>query len=152
MQLTMAEEIMSYIESTPLLKEAAHAKKLEENPEWALILGLGYKDSQKRNLIYQHLKKLLYELRRITNGDAMKAKELSDLLYLRLHAGEKRRLDNVQRVAEHRRDVAEAIVESLRAFVHAFHDAGGAGRYPDKIRQAQQVSALQDRSLLRRPL
>lgn len=144
MQFTMAQDIMGYIESTPILKEAAHARKLEDNPEWALILGLGYNDTQKRNLIYQHLHKLLTELRRITNGDAMKAKELGDLLYLRLHAGEKKRFDNVQRTAEHRRDVAEAIVESLRAFVHALHDVGGGGRYPDKIRKAQQVSALED--------
>lgn len=32
----MAQEKVSYIESVPLLKEAAHAKKLDENPEWAI--------------------------------------------------------------------------------------------------------------------
>jgi hypothetical protein len=148
-QLTAAEEIMSYVESTPILKEAAHAKRLEENPEWALILGLGYNDTQRRNLIYIHLGKLLDRLRQITGGDATKAKQLSDLLYLRTHAGERRaqrERDNVEKIVEHRRDVAEGIAESLRSFVHALHEAGGKGRYPDKIRQAQQVWGANTRS------
>ena len=127
-QRTIAEEVLSYVESTPILKEAAHAKQLEDNPEWALVLGLGYNDTQRRNLIYQHLGKMLTELRRITGGDALKAKQLSDLLYLRAHAGEQRRQDNITKVVEHRRDVAEGIVASLRQFVHALHDAGGGGR------------------------
>ena len=135
-----SEEIVSYIQSEPILKEASHAKRLEENPEWALILGLGYNDGQKRNLIYQHLGKMLTELRRVTGGDALKAKQLSDLLYLRAHAGEQRRINATEKEREHRRDVAECIVESIREFVHALHDAGGNGRYPDKLRQAQQVS------------
>jgi hypothetical protein len=58
-----------------------------------------------------------------------------------VHAGETRRQDNVQKIVEHRRDVAEGIVLSLRQFVHALHGAGGNGRYPDKVRQAQQVIA-----------
>ena len=33
------------------------------------------------------------------------------------------------------------IAGSVRAFVHALHDAGGTGRYPGKIRQAQQIIA-----------
>lgn len=136
---TYSEEIASYIQTEPILKEAAHAKRLEQNPEWALILGLGYNDGQKRNLIYQHLGKMLTELRRVTGGDALKAKQLADLLYLRAHAGEQRRRDNVSKAVEHRRDLAEGIVASLRHFVQALHDAGGSGRYPDKIRQAQQV-------------
>ena len=56
---TYSEQIVTYVQSEPILKEAAHAKRLEENPEWALILGLGYNDGQKRNLIYQHLGKML---------------------------------------------------------------------------------------------
>lgn len=132
---------MSYVESTPVLKEAAHCKALEEHEEWAQILGTGYSDTQRRDLIYKHLRKLLAELRRITGGDAHKAKQLADLLYCRAHAGERRRTDNVHSIVEHRRDVAEAITGSLREFVHALHDAGGAGRYPTKIRHAQQILA-----------
>ena len=138
-QKIVATKIMSYVKSNSILKESTHAKTLEENLEWALILGIGYSDTQERNLIYQHLQKLRDGLNRITGGDALKAKQLADLLYLRVHAGEMRRKDNVKKVVEHRRDVAEGIVLSLRQFVHALHDAGGNGRYPDKVRQAQQV-------------
>ena len=89
----------------------------------------------------KHLGKLLTELRQITGGDATKAKQLSDLLYSRVHAGEERRVNNVTKIVEHRRDLAEAITSSLREFVHALHDAGGKGRYPGKVRDAQQVIA-----------
>jgi hypothetical protein len=44
------------------LKKEAHFRKLEGNPEWALILYLEYRDGQKRSLIYQHLHKLLDQL------------------------------------------------------------------------------------------
>ena len=49
-QQTAVEEIMSYVESTPILKEAAHAQALEEHKEWAQILGVGYSDKQRRDL------------------------------------------------------------------------------------------------------
>ncbi len=71
-QHVAAEEIMSYVESAPILKEAAHAKALEEHAEWAEILGVGYSDTQRRDLIYKHLKRLLAELHHITGGDATK--------------------------------------------------------------------------------
>lgn len=74
----------------------------------------------------------------MTGGDAMKAKQLSDLLSLGVHAGERREEDNIDKIAKHKRDVVVAIVdESLGAFVHdALHYAGGAGRYPNKVRKA----------------
>ena len=86
-QQPAAEEIMSYVESTPILKQAAHAEALEAHPEWQEIVGYGYREDQRRSLIYQHLGKLLTELRRITGGDATKGKQLSDLLFARTHAG-----------------------------------------------------------------
>jgi hypothetical protein len=92
-----AREIPSVVQSKPILENGAHFRKLEDNPEWALILYLEYGDDQKRNLIYQHLHKLLDQLRGITGGDAMKEKQLGDLMYLRLHAGEERRQDTVQK-------------------------------------------------------
>lgn len=131
---------MSYVESTPILKEAAHAAQVEEHEYWGQILGVGYTDMQRRTLIYKHLKKLLSALRKVTGGDTTKAKQLTDLLCCRLHAGERRRKNNVSNIVEHRRNVTEAIANSLREFVHALHDAAGSGRYPAKIRQAQQVS------------
>ena len=42
----MAERIVSYIETEPVLKQASHAKRLQDNPEWAVILGIGYNDTQ----------------------------------------------------------------------------------------------------------
>lgn len=137
----MATEILAYVESSPVLKEATHARQLEEHPEWALILGLGYNEQQRKNLVYKHLHKLLAELRRITGGDAMKAKQLADLLYLRVHAGEKQRVYATDAALQHRHDVNEAIVASVFWFVKAMHNAAGDGRYPDKVRQAQQVIA-----------
>lgn len=108
-QQTAAEEIMSYVESTPVLKQAAHADALEAHPEWQAILGVGYNDAQRRNLIYQHLGKLLTELRRITGGDATKAKQLSDLLFARTHAGEQRMIDASAKEESRKRAVADAI-------------------------------------------
>lgn len=88
-QLELAtQDIASYIQSDSVLTQAAHAQRLQDDPEWGLILGLGYqKGSQKQSLIYKHLTKLLDSLRSITGGDAMKAKELSEMLFLRTHAG-----------------------------------------------------------------
>ncbi len=45
-----------------------------------------------------HLGKLLDEVRRITGGDATRAKQLTDLLYMRAHAGEKRELSKASSV------------------------------------------------------
>ena len=53
---------------------------------------------QKRNLVYVHLGKLLNEVRRITGGDATRAKQLTDLLYMRAHAGEKHELSKASSV------------------------------------------------------
>ena len=92
-----ATKIVAYINSTPILKQAAHAKKLEENPEWTLVLGIGYNESQKNNGIYLHLKKMLAELQNVTGGDVTKAKQLTDLLYTRVHAGEANRLNATPR-------------------------------------------------------
>ena len=61
-QLKSAEEIMSYIESEPILKQAAHAKKLEEHPEWAVVLGLGYDDDQRHGLKAVLVERLLEAL------------------------------------------------------------------------------------------
>lgn len=141
MQHTMATDIMAYVRSSPILGERAHSKKLEENPEWALILGLGYNPAQKQGLIYKHMHRLLGHLRQITGGDVMKAKQLGDLLYLRLHAGEETRMYDMETAKNHRHDVNEGIVASIAWFVTALHNAGGGGRYPLKVRQAQQVIA-----------
>lgn len=140
LQQVAAEEIMSYVESTPVLTQSSHNEKIEEHEQWRQILGTGYNNVQRRCMIYRHLDKLLSTLREITKGDATKAKDLSDLLFCRMHAGENvRRMDKVSKVMEHKRSVAQAIVGSLSDFVYALHDAAGKGRCPPKIQHAKQV-------------
>ena len=46
--MAVSEHIVSYIKSTPALLQASHATKLQENPGFALILGLGYNEAQAR--------------------------------------------------------------------------------------------------------
>lgn len=83
-----AQELMSYIQSDPVLRQSSHAQILQDQPEWALILGLGYHTkAQKQSLIYKHLNKLVDTLHTITAGDPTKAKQLSEMLCLRTHAG-----------------------------------------------------------------
>ena len=71
--------------------------------------------------------------------DATKAKQLVDLLYTRVHAGEERRVNATEKAKAHEHAVNAGIVASITAFVQALHDASGDGRYPDKVRKAQQV-------------
>lgn len=56
-----------------------------------------------------------------------------------LNAEPKRKRDNVSKIVDRHNEIAVGISNSVRRFVHALHDAGGNGRYPDKIRQALQV-------------
>jgi hypothetical protein len=134
------QEIVSYMETPGGLKQAAH-KALQDHPEWKEVLGTAYSDTQRRDLIYKHLHKLLEMTRMVTRGDTMKAKQLIDLLHARVHAGEHRQIELGDRAREHVRKINEGISLSLRGFVHRLHDAGGNGRYPDKVRQAMQVVA-----------
>lgn len=83
----MAQEIVSHLQQDTLLKHVSHMEMLEKDPDWALVIGLGYNDAQKKTLIYKHLKKMRDSLHVITHGDPCKAKALSEMLYLRLHAG-----------------------------------------------------------------
>lgn len=124
-----------------MLKQASHAAALEQHPEWKAVLGVGYSEPQRRDLIYKHLQKLLDATRTITHGDTMKAKQLIDLLHARAHAGEVRAADAMARAREKNNRLNKGIMLSLSDFVHRLHDAGGKGRYPDKVRQAMQVVA-----------
>ena len=44
--MAVSEHIVSYIKSTPALLQASHATKLQENPGFSLVLGLGYNEAQ----------------------------------------------------------------------------------------------------------
>lgn len=80
----------------------------------------------------------------------LQAKQLSDLLYCRAHAGEQtrrrhgRHLSTIQKSIEHKRDVAEAITDSLREFVQTLHDVAGKG--------LPKLAALAAQSLFANPL
>lgn len=74
-------------------------------------------------------------------GDCIKAKQLADLLHLRVHAGEERRNRLANKLHQHDDDVNKAIVCSVHWFVQALHNAGGSGRYTQNVRQTQQVVA-----------
>lgn len=65
---------------------------------------IGVEHQQRKNLVHKHLHKLLAEHRRITGGDAKKAKQLPDVLYLRMHTGEKRRVYATDAALQHRHD------------------------------------------------
>ena len=136
-----SEELMSNVETGGILKQAAHAQRLEEYPEWKEILGIGYSEPQRRVLMYKHLQKLLDLTRTVTGGDATKAKQLVDLLHARARAGENRVQSGMEKAREKNNRMNEGIMLSLSSFVHRLHDAGGKGRYPDKVRQAMQVVA-----------
>ena len=135
-----AEEILSTMRTAPPNRELSHADALKDHPEWQTVLGAGYSEGQRRTL-YRHVQKLLDAAREITGGDALKAKQLTDLLYARVHAGEERVLDQMAAKRAHFAAVNEGIALSLREFVHAMHERGGKGRWPYKLRQAQQVIA-----------
>lgn len=85
---TAREKLASQSVTEPVLQQASHAERLEESEDWISTVGMGYKKgSQQTSLIYKHLSKLIVALRSITGGDAMKAKQLSELLSYRSHAG-----------------------------------------------------------------
>jgi hypothetical protein len=132
---------MSHVDTGAVLKQAAHAAALEEHPEWEGIIGVGYSEPQRRDLIYRHLQKLLDLARKVTHGDATKAKQLIDLMHARVHAGEQRVQSGMDAAREKNNRLNKGIMLSLSDFVHRLHDAGGNGRYPEKIRQAMTVVA-----------
>ena len=70
-----------------------------------------------------------------------KAKQLIDLLHHRVHAGEHRVRTGMDRAREYNNRLNKGIMLSLSDFVHRLHDAGGKGRYNEKIIQTMTVVA-----------
>ena len=77
----------------------------------------------------------------MTHGDASKAKQLIDLLHHRVHAGDHRIATGMGQAREKNNRLNKGIVLSLSDFVHRLHDAGGKGRYDEKISQTMTVVA-----------
>jgi len=132
----LAEQLVSYKPVPGLLEQASHSNPFED-----AILGIGYNDTQRRSLVYKHTNKVAGYIRQVTGNDSVKAKQLVELLSVRVHAGEQLNLAKTDKVLGQWRRLTEAITDSLRAYVLELHDAGGDGRYPDKIRQSMQVCA-----------
>lgn len=84
------EHLVSHIQTPSVLtQKTTQTVRLEMNHELSFVVGTGYHTkSQKKSLMYKHSMRLLNALRKITNGDALKAKALSELLAMRTHAGE----------------------------------------------------------------
>ena len=79
-ELQLAEQLLSHMPTDAPLQHASHAKALLDDPQWQAVLGVGYRDDQKRSLVYQHVSKLMDRTHEITRGDPQKAKYLVDLM------------------------------------------------------------------------
>ena len=80
LELALAEQLLAFVPTNNPLQQASHAKALLEDPKWTAVLGVGYRDDQKRSLVYQHVSKLMDRTHQITGGDPQKAKYLVDLM------------------------------------------------------------------------
>ena len=136
------KQIVSGLNTGEPLSQASHAPELASQQCWQKVIGVGYTDKQKRDLIYRHVAKAMDCVRNVTGADAIMAKQLVDLLHARVHAGEHRRVTAASLGEQREQRVCAAITGSLAEFVSGLHAAGGAGRYPDKVTKAMHVSAV----------
>jgi len=136
------KQIVSGLNTGEPLSQASHAPELASQQCWQKVIGVGYTDKQKRDLIYRHVAKAMDCVRNVTGADAIMAKQLVDLLHARVHAGEHRRVTAASLEEQREQRVCAAITGSLAEFVSGLHAAGGAGRYPDKVTKAMHVSAV----------
>jgi hypothetical protein len=60
-----------------LLEQTSHSDPFSS---WDDTFGSEYTDSQRRSLVYKHSKEVIECLRRVTSGDAVKGKQLVELL------------------------------------------------------------------------
>ncbi|KAJ1615622.1 hypothetical protein T492DRAFT_157330, partial [Pavlovales sp. CCMP2436] len=123
------------------LSQASHAAELVAQEGWDKVIGVGYSDTLKRDLIYRHLAKLLESLRKVTGADPIRAKQLVDLLHARVHAGEARHMSAASLAEQREQQLCAAVTGSLAEFVSGLYAAGGAGRYPDKVTKSMQARA-----------
>jgi hypothetical protein len=76
----LARELLSHLPTDAAVREVSTAKALLGDPQWNAVLGVGYRNDQKKSLVYQHVKKLLDRTHEITGGDPLKAQYLADLM------------------------------------------------------------------------
>jgi hypothetical protein len=135
------EQIVSGLNTGEPLSQASHALELASQQCWQKVIGVGYTDKQKRDLIYRHFAKAMDCVRNVTGADAIMAKQLVDLLHARVHAGEQRHVSAASLEEQREQRLCAAITGSLAEFVSGLHTARGSGRYPDKISKSMQVCA-----------
>jgi hypothetical protein len=138
----VGQSIVSGIYIGDALSQACHAPELASQEGWDKVIGVGYSDKQKRDLIYRHLAKVNEVLRKVTGSEPVMAKQLVDLMHARVHAGEQRRVTAASIEEQREQRLCAAITGSLTEFVSGLHAAGGDGRYPDKVTKAMQASAV----------
>jgi hypothetical protein len=136
-----ANEIVSGLATGTVLTQASHAPELAAQEGWDKVIGVGYSDKQRRDLIYRHLANVSASVRKVTGADPIMAKQLVDLLHARVHAGEQRRVCEATLVAQRDDRLCQAITGSIAEFLTGLHAAGGGGRYNVKITKLMQVCA-----------
>ena len=141
------QSIVSGLDTGDALVQASHAAELAEQEGWDKVIGIGYSDNQKRDLIYRHLAKLCESLRKVTGSDPIMAK-LVDLLHARVHAGEQRRVSVATLEEQREQRLCVAFTGSLVDFMSGLRAAGGSGRYPDKCAKSKQDAGARS---VRRP-
>jgi hypothetical protein len=105
--------------------QASHAVELASQQGWEKVIGVGYSDRQRRDVIYRHLAKMMECLRNVTGRDPIMAKQLVDLLHARVHAGEQRRVSAASLEEQREQKLCAAITGSLAEFVSGLHSSSG---------------------------
>ncbi len=97
-----------------------------------------------RRTFYRHVNRAVDVLLEITNGNYVKVTQLSAMICQRVCGGvPKNVLQFLGRLpTDSELEVATAVVESIRQFTSLVKNLRGSGRYPRKLRIAQQVLAV----------
>jgi hypothetical protein len=135
------QSIVSSLNTGDMLSQAPHADELANQEGWNKVIGIGYSEKQRRDLIYRHLAKLTDCLRKVTSADPIMAKQLVDVMHARVHAGENRHVSAAALNEKREQQLCTAVTDSIAEFVSGLHAAGGSGRYADKITKSMQASS-----------
>jgi len=133
------QSIVSGLNTGDMHSQATHADELAKLEGWTEVIGIGYSEKQRRDLIYRHLAKLTECLRKVTSADPTMAKQLVDLMHARVHAGEHRYVSAASLKEKREQQLCTAVTDSIAEFVSGLHAAGGSGRYADKITKSMQA-------------
>jgi hypothetical protein len=133
------QSIVSGLNTGDMHSQATHVDELAKLEGWNEVIGIGYSEKQRRDLIYRHLAKLTECLRKVTSADPTMAKQMVDLMHARVHAGEHRYVSAASLKEKREQQLCTAVTDSIAEFVSGLHAAGGSGRYADKITKSMQA-------------